>query len=348
MTYTAQQIAGFLSGTVEGDASVEVNNVSKIEEGTPGTLTFLANPKYTPFIYTTKASIVLVNNDFQAEQPIAATLIRVENAYECLATLLKLVSSSKKARKGIDAKAVIDASAKLGENVYVGSFSIIGEGSVIGNNCQIYPQVYIGDGVTVKDNCILYPGVKIMDDCILGNNCILQSGVVIGGDGFGFAPKNNGDYQKIAQIGNVIIEDDVEIGANTTIDRATMGSTIIRKGVKLDNLIQVAHNVEIDENTVVAAQAGFAGSTKIGKNCMIGGQVGFAGHLYIADGIQIGAQSGVPSSLTDASTPYLGYPALPAKQFARCTSVFKKLPTLYPEFEILKKDVEKLKQQQKP
>ncbi|MDP4278452.1 MAG: UDP-3-O-(3-hydroxymyristoyl)glucosamine N-acyltransferase, partial [Bacteroidota bacterium] len=284
MTYTAQQIASYLSGTVEGDASVVVTNFSKIEEGSEGTLTFLANPKYTPFIYSTKASIVLVNNDFVAEQPISATLIRVENAYECLAKLLNLVSSSRKEKTGIDTKAAIDPSAKLGKDIFVGSFCYIGEGSEIGDNTKLYPQVYIGDHVRIGSNCILYPGVKVMDGCLIGNNCIFQSSAVIGGDGFGFAPKSSGEYEKIAQIGNVIIEDDVEIGANTTIDRATMGSTIIRKGVKLDNLIQVGHNVEIDENTVAAAQVGFAGSTRIGKNCMIGGQCGFAGHLHIADG----------------------------------------------------------------
>jgi len=346
MTYTAQQIADYLSGTVEGNASVTVSSVSRIEEGIPGTLSFLANPKYTPYIYATKASIVLVNDDFIAEQPISATLIRVENAYTCLARLLELVASAKKTRKGIDPGAAIDPTANIGENAYIGCFSFIGATTVVGNNVQIYPQVYIGDNVRIGENCLFYPGVKIMDDCIIGNNCIFQAGAVIGGDGFGFAPQSSGDFHKIAQIGNVIIEDDVEIGANTTIDRSTMGSTIIHKGVKLDNLIQVAHNVEIDENTVAAAQCGFAGSTKIGKNCMFGGQVGFAGHIKVVDGVQIGAQSGVPSSLTDASTPYLGSPAIPAKQFARSSSVFKKLSALYLEVNALRKELEVLKKQQ--
>lgn len=342
MTYTARQIADFLQGTVEGDDSVIVSNVSKIEEGAPGTLTFLANPKYTPYIYDTKASVVLVNTDFIPEQPISATLIRVENAYACLAKLLDLVSSAKKTKSGIDARAAIDPSATIGENAYIGCFSVIGEGSVIGDNAQIHPQVYVGDRVTIGNDCILYPGVKIMDDSVIGNGCVFQSGAIIGGDGFGFAPQSAGNYTKIAQIGNVIIEDNVEIGANTTIDRATMGSTIIRRGVKLDNLIQVAHNVEIGENTVVAAQTGFAGSTKIGSNCMIGGQVGFAGHIKIADGVHIGAQSGVSNSISDASTPYLGYPVIPARQFARSFAVYKKLPELHLAVSALQKEVNKL------
>ncbi len=342
MTYTARQIADFLQGTVEGDDSVIVSNVSKIEEGTPGTLTFLANPKYTPFIYDTKASVVLVNSDFIPEQPISATLIRVENAYACLAKLLDLVSSARKVKTGIDTRAAIDHTSTLGENAYVGCFSFVGGDTTIGDNVQIHPQVYIGDRVKIGNNCLFYPGVKIMDDCIIGNDCVFQAGAVVGGDGFGFAPQTAGNYTKIAQIGNVIIEDNVEIGANTTIDRATMGSTVIRRGVKLDNLIQVAHNVEIGENTVVAAQTGFAGSTKIGSNCMFGGQVGFAGHIKIADGVQIGAQSGIPNSITDASTPYLGYPAIPARQFARSFAVYKKLPELHLELSTLRKEVNKL------
>jgi len=342
MTYTARQIADFLQGTVEGDDSVIIFNVSKIEEGTPGTLTFLANPKYTPYIYETKASVVLVNNDFIPEQPISATLIRVENAYACLAKLLELVSTARKTKTGIDTRTSIDSTATIGENAYVGCFSVIGEGTVIGDNAQIHPQVYIGERVSIGNDCVLYPGVKIMDDCVIGNGCIFQSGAVIGGDGFGFAPQTEGNYTKIAQIGNVIIEDNVEIGANTTIDRATMGSTIIHRGVKLDNLIQVAHNVEIGENTVVAAQTGFAGSTKVGRNCMFGGQVGFAGHIKIADGVHIGAQSGISNSITDASTPYLGYPAIQARQFARSFAVYKKLPELNLEVFALRKEVIKL------
>jgi len=343
MEYTAKQLASYLSGEIEGDPDVSVNNISKIEEGLPGTLTFLANPKYSPFIYTTKASIVLVNKDFIAEQPIEATLIRVENSYQCLAKLLTLVSESKTRKTGIRSMACIHSTAVLGENIYVGDFACIGEKSQIGNDTLIYPHVFIGDGVKVGSNCILYPGVKIYDDCILGNNCILQAGAIIGGDGFGFVPQGSGDYQKIPQIGNVIIEDNVEIGANTTVDRATMGSTIVHRGVKLDNMIQVAHNVEIGENTVMAAQCGIAGSTKIGKNCMIGGQVGFAGHIHIADGMQIAAQSGIANNLTDNSTPYMGSPVIPVKQFARANVIYKKLPEISIEVSRLRKEIEELK-----
>jgi UDP-3-O-[3-hydroxymyristoyl] glucosamine N-acyltransferase len=343
MEFTAQQIASYLSGEIVGDPTITVNNLSKIEEGEPGTLTFLGNLKYLPYIYTTKASIVLVNKDFTPEHPISATLIRVEEPYQCLAKLLSLVEQSKGRKTGIDAIVSIDPTAVLGENIYVGSFSYIGIQSSIGENSQIFPHVYIGDGVKIGSNCILYPGTKIYDGCIIGNNCILQAGVIIGGDGFGFAPKGSGEYDKIPQIGNVIIEDDVEIGANSTIDRATMGSTIVRKGVKLDNLIQVGHNVEIGENTVIAAQTGIAGSTKIGKNGMIGGQVGFAGHLHVADGIRIGAQSGIPNSLPDSSTPYMGTPVVPMKIFAKSSVVIKKLPELYTEISKLRKELEELK-----
>lgn len=343
MEYTAQQLASYLSGEVEGNPDVSVNNISKIEEGLPGTLTFLANPKYAPFIYTTKASIVLVNKDFVAEQPIEATLIRVENSYQCLARLLTLVSESKTRKTGICPMSSIHPSAVLENDIYVGDFACIGEKSRIGKDTQIYPHVFIGDRVKVGSNCILYPGVKIYDDCVIGNNCIFQAGAIIGGDGFGFAPQTSGDYQKIPQIGNVIIEDNVEIGANTTVDRATMGSTIVHRGVKLDNMIQVAHNVEIGENTVMAAQCGIAGSTKIGKNCMVGGQVGFAGHIHIADGIQIGAQSGIANNLTDNSTAYMGTPVIPARQFARANVVYKNLPEISLEVSKLRKEMEELK-----
>jgi UDP-3-O-[3-hydroxymyristoyl] glucosamine N-acyltransferase len=320
-----------------------VSNLSKIEEGQPGTLTFLSNPKYTPYIYTTEASIVLVNRDFVAEHPVTATMIRVDNAYECLAKLLDIIASTKKRKTGIESQSVVDPSTCLGENIYVGSFSYVGAESIIGDNTQIYPQVYIGANVKIGADCILYPGVKVYDECIIGDRCVLQAGCVIGGDGFGFAPPKNGDFYKIPQIGNVIIEDDVEIGANTTVDRSTMGSTILRRGVKLDNLIQVAHNVEIGENTVIAAQTGIAGSTKVGRNCMLGGQVGLAGHLKIADHVQIAAQAGVPNDISDSSTHYLGYPAIPARTYARAYSVFKKLPELYPEIIKLRKELDELK-----
>lgn len=278
MEFSAQQIAGFLNGTIEGDPNVKVSNFSKIEEGKPGTLTFLANLKYAHHIYNTEASIVLVNNDFKPEQPIRATLVKVENAYAALAMLLNLVEQSKSKKKGVDSTAFIAASATVSDDCYVGNFAYIGEGVKMGKNCMVYPHAYIGDHVTVGDNCVFYPHATVYENCIIGNNCILHAGSVVGADGFGFAPEGE-TYKKIPQLGNVIIEDDVEIGANTTIDRAVMDSTIIRRGVKLDNLVQIAHNVEVGENTVMAAQVGIAGSVKVGKHCMFGGQVGLAGHI---------------------------------------------------------------------
>ena len=278
MEFSAQQIAGFLNGTIEGDPNVKVSNFSKIEEGKPGTLTFLANLKYAHHIYNTEASIVLVNNDFKPEQPIRATLVKVENAYAALAMLLNLVEQSKSKKKGVDSTAFIAASATVSDDCYVGNFAYIGEGVKMGKNCMVYPHAYIGDHVTVGDNCVFYPHATVYENCIIGNNCILHAGSVVGADGFVFAPEGE-TYKKIPQLGNVIIEDDVEIGANTTIDRAVMDSTIIHRGVKLDNLVQIAHNVEVGENTVMAAQVGIAGSVKVGKHCMFGGQVGLAGHI---------------------------------------------------------------------
>ena len=299
MEFSAQQIAGFLKGTIEGDPEVKVCSFSKIEEGKPGTLTFLANLKYAHHIYNTHASIVLVNNDFKPEHPVKATLIKVPNAYAALAMLLNLVEQSKKAKVGIGSTAFVATSATLGDNCYIGNFAYIGDNAKIGNNCQIYPHAYIGDNVEIDDNCVIYPNVTIYEGCKIGNKCILHAGCVIGSDGFGFAPEGE-TYKKIPQLGNVIIEDNVEIGANTTIDRAVMDSTIIRKGVKLDNLVQIAHNVEVGENTVMAAQVGIAGSVKIGKHCMFGGQVGLAGHIHIADHVVFGAQAGVISDVKDA------------------------------------------------
>ena len=310
MEFTASQIAGLLNGAVEGNRNIKVSSLSKIEEGKPGTITFLANPKYTPFIYTTGASVIVVNTDFTATQPIAGTLVRVADAYSSFAILLAMFDQSQSGNDGISNHAVIDPSAGLGGNVSVGDFSVIGKNVVTGNNVMIYPQVYIGDRVKIGDNVIFYPGVKIYRDCIIGSNCILHSGVVIGSDGFGFVPQSDNNFQKVPQIGNVILEDNVEVGSNTTIDRATLGSTIIRKGVKLDNLIQVAHNVEIGENTVIAAQTGISGSTKIGKNCMIGGQVGIVGHITIADNVKIGAQSGIEKNITKEGAMMLGVPAI--------------------------------------
>ena len=310
MEFTAAQIAGFLKGTLEGNPEEKVSNLSKIDEGKPGTLTFLSNPKYTPYIYTTSASVIVVNDDFTATQAIAGTLIRVADAYSAFATLLEIYNQASSAATGISSQASIAPSAKLGENVSVGEFSVIGKDVIIGNNVLIHPQVFIGNQVTLGDNSIVYPGVRIYHDCIIGNYCTLHAGVVIGSDGFGFAPLASHNYQKIPQLGNVILEDYVEIGSNTTIDRATLGSTIIRKGVKLDNLIQIGHNAEIGENTVIAAQTGISGSTKIGKNCMIGGQVGIVGHITIADNVKIGAGSGIEASITREGAMMLGAPAI--------------------------------------
>lgn len=344
ISFTAEQIATVLNGTIEGEPSVAVNNFSKIEEGKPGTLTFLANPKYTHYIYETKASIVLVNNDFVAEKPIQATLIRCANAYAALAILMDMVEKAKPQKVGIEKMSYVAETASIGENVYVGSFAYIGESAKVANGAKIYPQAYIGDNVTIGENTIIYPGAKIYQGCVIGNNCIIHAGAVIGSDGFGFAPEN-GVYKKIPQMGVVIVEDDVEIGANTTIDRAVMDATIIHKGVKLDNLIQVAHNVEIGENTVMAAQVGISGSTKIGKNCMFGGQVGLGGHITIGDNANIGAQSGIISNVKP-NAQIIGAPAIPIKDFFRSSVVFPKLPEIYRQLAQLQKEVEELKSNQ--
>ena len=328
MKFTAQQIADALKGTVEGNSNIEVNNLSKIEEGEPGTLSFLANPKYTSYIYDTRASIVIVNNDFKPERPVAATLIRVKDAYSSFATLLEMYQQSKGKRTGISAKASIAESATIGKDVYIGDFVSIGENTVIGDNCAIYPNTTIGYNCKVGNDSIIYPGVNIYDDCQIGNSCILHAGAVIGADGFGFAPVEDDNYQKIPQIGNVILEDRVEIGANTTIDRATMGSTIIRKGAMIDNLIQIAHNAVIGENTIIAAQSGISGSTKIGKNCLIGGQVGIIGHLEIADKVMIAAQSGVGKSIKEEGTMHEGSPAFAIRDFQRSYIHFRRFDKL--------------------
>ena len=317
MEFNAQQIAGFLNGTVEGNPETKVSNLSKIEEGKPGTMTFLANPKYTPFVYTTGASIVVVSREFTPLQAVAATLIRVDDPYDSFARLLEMFNSMATGKKEVSSQAFISETAKTGKGLSIGPFSYIGENAVLGDDVYIYPQVYIGDNVTIGNNCLFYPGVKIYKDCIIGNNCTLHSGVIIGSDGFGFAPHNDSNYTKIPQVGNVILEDFVEIGSNTTVDRATLGSTIIRKGVKLDNLIQVAHNVEIGENTVIAAQSGISGSTRIGKNCMIAGQVGIIGHITIADNVKIGAQSGIGGSITEEGAMVLGSPAIDVRKTRR-------------------------------
>jgi len=329
MKFTAQQIADALKGIVDGNPDIEVNNLSKIEEGKPGTLSFLANPKYTSYIYDTLASIVIVNNDFKPEKPLTATLIRVGDAYSSFATLLEMYQQDKGSKRiGISDKASIAESAKIGKDVYIAEFVSIGENVIIGDNCSIYPNTTIGYNCKVGNDSIIYSGVNIYDDCQIGNKCILHAGAVIGADGFGFAPVEDDNYQKIPQIGNVIIEDQVEVGANTTIDRATMGSTIIRKGAMIDNLIQIAHNVVVGENTIIAAQSGISGSTKIGKNCLIGGQVGIIGHLEIADKVMIAAQSGVGKSIKEEKAIYEGSPAFPIRDFQRSYIHFRRFDKL--------------------
>lgn len=340
MDFKATEIAAFLNGEIVGNGDVRVSNVSKIEEGKPGTLAFLANIKYESFIYTTEASVVLVNKSFIPKEKITATLIKVDNAYHAFASLLDLYVQAKASIKsGIEQPSYIAETAIIDSDIYVGAFAYIGEKSKVGKNTKIYPQVHIGSNVTIGENCILYAGVKIYDDTVIGNNCIFHSGVVIGSDGFGFAPQKDGTCKKIHQIGNVLVEDDVEIGANSTIDCGTMESTIIRKGVKLDNLVQVAHNCEIGENTVIASLSGISGSTKIGKNCMFGGQVGLAGHLTVGDKVSIAAQSGIAKNIK-AGEVVLGSPALPIKDAMRAISVYKNLPNLQREVRQLQKEIQ--------
>jgi len=342
MNFKASVIAGFLKGQVEGNPDAEVHDISKIEEGRPGTLSFLANPKYEKYIYETSASIVLVNKDFEPEKPVSATLIRVDNAYEALASLLDLYQQSKPKKTGIHKLAGIHDNVQLGENLYIGEYVVIESNSEIGNNVKIYPQVYIGDNVKIGENTVIYAGVKIYEGCIIGSGCIIHAGVVIGSDGFGFAPQDNNNYRKVPQVGNVIIEDNVEIGANTTIDRATMGSTIIHKGVKLDNLIMVAHNVEIGKNTVIAAQTGISGSTKVGDNCLMGGQVGLAGHIEIAKGVKIGAQAGIGSSIKKEDSVIMGSPAFNLSSFYKSYAVFRKLPELRKQMIAIENELKEL------
>ena len=341
MEFTAKQIADLIGGKVEGNENATVHTFAKIEEGTEGAISFLSNPKYTQHIYDTKSSIVLVNNDLQLEHPVKATLIRVENAYECVAKLMQLYAATLPRKKGISERAYISESAKIGEDCYVGAFAVIGDNAVIGDRCVIYPNTVIGDKVQMGDDCNIYANVTIYERCKLGNNVTIHSGSVIGADGFGFAPNTEG-YSKIPQLGIVCIEDDVEIGANTCIDRSTMGQTIIHKGVKLDNLIQVAHNVEIGENTVMSAQVGIAGSTKIGSWCMFGGQVGLAGHIHIGDKTFLGAQSGVPGNIKGNET-LIGTPPMEPKAYFKSQAVFRKLPDMYKQLNELAKEVKALK-----
>ena len=343
MEFSAKQIAEYIQGVIVGDENATVHTFSKIEEGIPGALTFLANPKYTHYIYETKASIVLVNKDFIPEGEITATLIKVDNAYESLAKLMTLYEMSKPKKTGIDPLASVAANARIGENVYIGPFACIEEGAVIGDNAYIHPHVTVGCNAKVGNGTILYPHVTVYHDCRIGNQCIIHAGAVIGADGFGFAPSAEG-YEKIPQIGITTIEDQVATGENTCVDRATMGATIVHKGTKLDNLIQIAHNVEVGSHTVMASQVGIAGSAKIGEWCMFGGQVGVAGHIQIGDHVNVGAQSGIPGN-TKSGSSLMGYPAIEPKQFARSSAVFKKLPEMYSELGRLQKELEELKKQ---
>jgi len=342
MQFSAAQIAGMLQGIVEGDSQVLVSGLSKIEEGKPGTLTFLANPKYMEFIYSTAASIAIVAKDFSAEKslPDSLTLIRVEEPYACFAKLLEAYHQLRQPKVAISEKAHVDATAQIAEDVYLGEFVSVGEGARIGKGARIYPNCYIGPFSSIGENSVLYAGTRVYNDCIVGAHCTLHSGVIIGSDGFGFAPNSENNYQKVPQIGNVILEDHVEVGSNTTIDRATLGSTIIRKGVKLDNLIQIAHNVEIGENTVIAAQTGIAGSTHIGRNCMIGGQVGIVGHISIAEGTKIAAQSGIGKSITEPNTIVQGSPAFGILDYKKSYIGFMKLPELMRDLAQLQKKSE--------
>lgn len=341
MEFTAKQIADFIGGKVEGDANATVHTFAKIEEGKTGAISFLSNPKYTQYIYDSESSIILINEDVELSKPVKATLIRVKNAYECVAKLLQLYESSKPKKKGIDSLASIHPTATIGKDVYIGAFAVIGENAVIGDNSMIYPNSVIGDNVKIGSNTKIYPNVTIYENCKLGNNVTIHSGTVIGADGFGFAPNTDG-YDKIPQIGIVTIEDNVEIGANTCIDRSTMGSTVIHKGVKLDNLIQVAHNVEIGENTVMSAQVGIAGSTKVGAWCMFGGQVGLAGHINIGDKTFLGAQSGVPGNIKGNET-LIGTPPMEPKSYFKSQAIFRKLPEIYKQINELQKQIEELK-----
>jgi UDP-3-O-[3-hydroxymyristoyl] glucosamine N-acyltransferase len=338
MKFTATQIAGILEGDIIGNPDVEVSKLSKIEEGTEGSLTFLANPKYKSYIYSTKASITIVNKNFEPENGLTTTLIKVEDAYKSFSKLLEYYNQIKMNKSGIENPSFINESAKYGKNIYLGAFSYLGENVVIGDNVKIYPNTYIGDNVTIGENTILFSGAKVYSDCIIGKHCVINSGAIIGADGFGFVPNENGEYSKVPQTGNVILEDFVDVGAATTIDRATLGSTIIRKGVKLDNQIQIAHNVEIGENTVIAAQTGIAGSSKIGKNCQIGGQVGIAGHITVGNNVKVQAQSGIGRNVNDNEV-LQGSPSFTYGDWNKSYVYFKNLPKIVKTINDLEKKV---------
>jgi len=343
MEFSAEQIAGILNGTIEGNPEITVKGLAKIEEGTLGTLAFLSNPKYEEYIYNTKSSICIVNNSFSPSKPLpnTLTLVKVDDAYSCFAKLLSFYDEMRKKQPKIETHSFISENAKIGKEIYLGAFSYISDYATIGDNVIIYPNVFIGDNVTIGNNCTIHPGASIYNDCVLGDNCIIHAGTIIGSDGFGFAPNENGEYSKIPQIGNVILENNVEIGSNCTIDRATMGSTIIRSGVKLDNLIQVAHNVEIGKNTVMASQVGVAGSTKIGENVQIGGQAGISGHITIASGTRIVAQSGIPNTIKKADT-LMGSPGIPLEDFKKSYFGFRKLPQILKRLQEVESKIKEL------
>ncbi|MBR2367731.1 MAG: UDP-3-O-(3-hydroxymyristoyl)glucosamine N-acyltransferase [Alistipes sp.] len=343
MQFTAEMIAGLLNGTIVGDKNATVSTVSSIDGGKSGSLAYLTNPKYEEFIYTTQATIVLVDNEFEPKKEVSTTLIKVANVGECVLSLLEMYNASRPRKKGISKLASISEEAHIGEECYVGDFTVIERGAKIGNGCQIYPQCYIGDNVTIGEGTKIYPGVKVYEGCVIGANCILHSGVVIGADGFGFAPREDGTFAKIPQLGNVIIEDNVELGANTCIDRAKTDSTIIRHGVKLDNLIQIGHNVEVGNDTVMSAQVGIAGTSKVGANCFVAGQVGVADHVTIGNRVQIGSKSGIDKNVGDGEIRF-GYPALPGLQYHRSFAVFRQLPDMAAKLRELEKRLSKVEE----
>lgn len=343
MEFSAKQIAQFIQGRVDGDENKTIHTFAKIEDGKEGAISFLANPKYTHYLYETASSIVLVDEDILLEKPVKATLIRVKNARDCVAKLLQLYESMKPKRQGIDSLAFVSPKATIGKDVYIGAFAYVGDGVTVGDGCQIYPHATIMEGVEMGKNCIIYPNASIYQGCKLGDRVILHSGAVVGADGFGFAPNaETNSYDKIPQIGIVTLEDDVEIGANTCVDRSTMGSTYVRKGVKLDNLVQIAHNTDIGENTVMSAQVGIAGSTKVGQWCMFGGQVGIAGHIEIGDKVFLGAQSGVPGSLK-ANQQLIGTPPMEQRSYFKSQAIFRRLPEMYKQLSDLQKEIDQLK-----
>lgn len=343
MQFTAEMIAGLLGGTIVGDKNATVSTVSSIDGGKKGSLAYLTNPKYEEFIYTTEASIVLVDNTFEPKAEVKTTMIKVANVGECVLNLLEMYNASRPRKKGISKLASINEAAAVGENCYVGDFTVIEQGAKIGDNVQLYPQCYVGDNVTIGEGTKIYPGVKIYEGCVIGKNCIIHSGVVIGADGFGFAPKEDGSFAKIPQLGNVVIEDNVELGANTCIDRAKTDTTYIRQGVKLDNLIQIGHNVEIGANTVMSAQVGVAGTSKVGSNCFVAGQVGVADHITIGDRVKIGSKSGIDKSVGNDEIRF-GYPALPGIQYHRSFAVFRQLPEMSQKLRELEKRIAKIEE----